>query len=58
MSNNEQEIKIKTDCEFYKNNRHCNALKQMYCNKEICSFYQPKQETTHNPDKLDKQKQK
>ena len=58
MNNNEQEIKIKKDCEFYKNNRHCNALNQMYCHKEICNFYQPRHKTTRKPDKLDKQKEK
>lgn len=55
---NEQEIKIKKDCEFYKNHKHCKALNQMYCHKEICNFYRPKHKTTHNPDKLDKTKKK
>ena len=44
MSNNEQEIKIKKDCKFYKNHRTCSALKEMYCHKEICIFYKPKKE--------------
>jgi hypothetical protein len=35
----EEKIEIKKDCVFYKDNRHCTALKEMYCHKEICSFY-------------------
>ena len=44
MSSNEEKIEIKKDCRFYKNHRYCNALKEMYCHKEICNFYKPKEE--------------
>ena len=35
----EEKIGIKTDCKFYRDNRHCMELKEMYCHKEVCSFY-------------------
>ena len=35
----EEKIGIKTDCVFYKDNKHCTALNEMYCHKEICNFY-------------------
>lgn len=42
-------IKIRTDCFAYKENKEknkppieCNALRALYCAKEKCVFYKPK----------------
>lgn len=36
---------VKKDCEFYiENKKTCNALNNLYCAKEKCSFYKKKVE--------------
>lgn len=43
------DIRIRTDCVAYKENKdknkppvECNALRALYCMKEKCAFYKPK----------------
>ena len=40
------EIKIKTDCFAYRPERMCPciALRELYCEKEHCSFYKTKEQ--------------
>lgn len=46
MNNNDYEIK--TDCFAYlknpKDGKHCNALTELFCQKEKCKFYQSKED--------------
>lgn len=38
-------LRIKHDCFAYnKDKRECTALNELYCMKEKCSFYKPKEE--------------
>ena len=41
---------MKETCQFYhKTLKRCIALKEVYCDKEDCSFYKPKGETAWMP---------
>ena len=38
----EEKMQVETNCKFYKATKipYCNALRELYCKKEKCGFFQ------------------
>ena len=42
MEKQQQEVGAKTDCFAYTQNGKCAVLKDLYCARESCKFYKPR----------------
>ena len=41
-------VEVRKDCKFYKNDKVCTALKELYCKCEVCNFYKSRKDDTND----------